>query len=71
MFSTILLTATAVLVGSPLAAAGPYEVLYPAECYQGERAARLCYTAPNNTPQDVSVDDIKFAASYLRAYGHQ
>lgn len=41
----------------------------PEECYAGESTARLCYTAPKNTPQDVSVDDVLFAAAYLRSYG--
>lgn len=41
----------------------------PKECYAGEGPARLCYTAPKNTPQGVSVDDVLFAAAYLRSYG--
>ncbi|KAK3370415.1 hypothetical protein B0H63DRAFT_564584 [Podospora didyma] len=43
----------------------------PMECNQGESAKRLCYTAPENTPQDVSLADVKYAANYLRSYGRQ
>lgn len=42
-----------------------------ADCYATETPALMCYTAPNNTPQDVDVADITFAAAYLRAYGKQ
>lgn len=38
-------------------------------CYDTETAAQLCYTLPDNTPQDVLVADVTFAAEYLRAYG--
>lgn len=38
-------------------------------CYSTETTAQLCYTAPNNTPQDVAVADIADSADYLRAYG--
>lgn len=40
-------------------------------CYDTETAAQLCYTAPDNTPQDVVVADITYCAEYLRAYGAQ
>ncbi|KAK4173151.1 hypothetical protein QBC36DRAFT_195309, partial [Triangularia setosa] len=40
-------------------------------CYETETPIRLCYTAPDNIPQDVLVNDVKFIASYLRAYGAQ
>ncbi|KAH7336689.1 hypothetical protein BKA65DRAFT_538750 [Rhexocercosporidium sp. MPI-PUGE-AT-0058] len=34
-----------------------------------ESPIMLCYNAPNSVPQDVTVEDIQFVASYLRAYG--
>ncbi|TLD31027.1 hypothetical protein PspLS_01909 [Pyricularia sp. CBS 133598] len=40
-------------------------------CYETETPAQLCYTAPENTPQEVEVEDVKFIAAYLRAYGAQ
>ncbi|KAK3689326.1 hypothetical protein B0T22DRAFT_513615 [Podospora appendiculata] len=40
-------------------------------CYSGETATLTCYTAPNNTPQDVTVADITYVAAYLRSYGKQ
>ncbi|TRX94652.1 hypothetical protein FHL15_004424 [Xylaria flabelliformis] len=40
-------------------------------CYDTETADLLCYTAPDNTPQDVNVDDVLFIAAYLRSYGAQ
>jgi len=40
-------------------------------CYETETPARLCYTAPDNIPQDVDLSDVQFIASYLRAYGAQ
>ncbi|KAI2606281.1 uncharacterized protein GGS25DRAFT_382560 [Hypoxylon fragiforme] len=40
-------------------------------CYDSETADLLCYTAPDNTPQDVAVADVAYIASYLRAYGAQ
>lgn len=39
-------------------------------CY-GETTPLFCYTAPQNTPQNVAVADITFAAAYLRAYGRE
>ncbi|KJR86052.1 uncharacterized protein SPSK_10070 [Sporothrix schenckii 1099-18] len=69
-----LLTTGAGLFGTGvLAAPSPAvdSIFRPGECFSAETTARLCYTAPKNTPQDVSVDDIKFAATYLRSYGRQ
>ncbi|KAI0205631.1 hypothetical protein F4808DRAFT_409740 [Astrocystis sublimbata] len=40
-------------------------------CYETETPERLCYTAPDNIPQDVLVEDVQFIADYLRAYGAQ
>ena len=41
------------------------------QCYSTETAALQCYIAPNNTPQNVNLTDITFAALHLRAYGNQ
>ncbi|RWA10635.1 hypothetical protein EKO27_g4494 [Xylaria grammica] len=40
-------------------------------CYESETPSLLCYTAPDNVPQDVLIEDVTFIASYLRAYGAQ
>jgi hypothetical protein len=40
-------------------------------CYDNETTDLLCYTAPDNTPQDVAVTDVTYIAAYLRAYGAQ
>lgn len=40
-------------------------------CYDNETTDLLCYTAPDNTPQDVAVADVTYIAAYLRAYGAQ
>lgn len=69
-----LLAAGAGLFGTGVLAALSPEVdgfSRPGDCYSGETAARPCYTAPKNTPQGVSADDIKYAATYLRSYGRQ
>lgn len=41
-----------------------------AQC-EGETAALVCYTAPDNTPQNVLTADVEYTAQYLRAYGAQ
>ncbi|KAI1773230.1 hypothetical protein F4818DRAFT_443584 [Hypoxylon cercidicola] len=38
---------------------------------QCEGSERLCYSEPGSVPQDVTVADISYVASYLRAYGAQ
>ncbi|KAK3317462.1 hypothetical protein B0T19DRAFT_292516 [Cercophora scortea] len=40
-------------------------------CYSGETAVLTCYTAPDNTPQGVTVADVSYVAAYLRSYGKQ
>ncbi|OIW23585.1 hypothetical protein CONLIGDRAFT_637550 [Coniochaeta ligniaria NRRL 30616] len=40
-------------------------------CYASETKALLCYTAPDNTPQDITVADVTYVAAYLRSYGKQ
>jgi hypothetical protein len=40
-------------------------------CYDGETTDLRCYTAPDNTPQNVTVADVAYVAAYLRAYGAQ
>ena len=39
-----------------------------AQC-DSETAALVCYTSPDNTPQDVTTADVQYVASYLRSYG--
>lgn len=59
------------LLGGAIAAPNPVKGLAPRECYETETSAKLCYTAPDNIPQDVLVEDVQFIASYLRSYGAQ
>ncbi|KAK0742156.1 hypothetical protein B0T21DRAFT_360714 [Apiosordaria backusii] len=61
------------LFGGAIAAPGfvPGSIKAARVCYETETPSRLCYTAPDNVPQDVLVDDVKFIAAYLRAYGAQ
>ncbi|KAL2150898.1 hypothetical protein VTH82DRAFT_5996 [Thermothelomyces myriococcoides] len=63
------------LLGSAIAAAGPLpnpvNGLAPRTCYETETPSRLCYTEPDNVPQDVDIDDVLFIAAYLRSYGAQ
>lgn len=40
-------------------------------CYETETPSLLCYTEPDNVPQDVLVEDVVFIAAYLRSYGAQ
>lgn len=42
-----------------------------AQCDDGEGTDLLCYSEPGGVPQDVTVADIQYVASYLRAYGAQ
>ncbi|GKT58403.1 hypothetical protein ColTof4_12334 [Colletotrichum tofieldiae] len=63
------------LLGGAIAAPNPLpgSVEGPAirVCYETETPSQLCYTAPDNVPQDVLVEDVKFIAAYLRSYGAQ
>ncbi|KAH8593503.1 hypothetical protein B0O99DRAFT_596373 [Bisporella sp. PMI_857] len=63
------------LVGSAIAAPnllpGSIEGRAARICYATETPSQLCYTAPNNVPQDILVDDVKFIAAFLRSYGAQ
>ncbi|KAI1812913.1 hypothetical protein GGS20DRAFT_511445 [Poronia punctata] len=43
----------------------------PQICYETETPSLNCYTSPDNIPQDVTVSDVRFIASYLRSYGAQ
>lgn len=64
--------ATAVLLAGQAAAASiPTSPRAAETCYASETSALLCYTAPNNTPQDVTVADVTYVAAYLRSYGKQ
>lgn len=40
-----------------------------AQCDSTEGPNLLCYTAPLNVPQNVSVADVQYVAEYLRDYG--
>ncbi|KAI0424109.1 hypothetical protein F5Y09DRAFT_154030 [Xylaria sp. FL1042] len=42
-----------------------------AQCDDTETAQLLCYNEPDGVPQDVTVADVQYVASYLRAYGAQ
>ncbi|KAL6824639.1 hypothetical protein J3E69DRAFT_337167 [Trichoderma sp. SZMC 28015] len=60
------------LVGTAIAA--PKSLVSPRSaqiCDDTETGDLLCYTAPDNTPQDVAVADVSYVAAYLRAYGAQ
>jgi hypothetical protein len=57
------------LVGTAIAA--PSSPRAAEICYDGETTDLRCYSAPDNTPQDVTVADVAYIASYLRAYGAQ
>jgi hypothetical protein len=60
-------------VGTVVAAPSPHTSSPRAVqiCYDNETPDLLCYSAPDNTPQDVAVADVTYIASYLRAYGAQ
>ncbi|KAK2040788.1 hypothetical protein LZ31DRAFT_544519 [Colletotrichum somersetense] len=58
------------LLGGAIAAHSPIDPAIRV-CYETETPSQLCYTAPNNIPKDVLIDDFKFIASYLRSYGAQ
>lgn len=68
LFPLAILSGAAAAPGAP---PGPGQALAPRTCYATETPSRLCYTAPNNVPQDVVLDDVLFIASYLRSYGAQ
>ncbi|XWW96728.1 hypothetical protein V2A60_004708 [Cordyceps javanica] len=40
-------------------------------CFDNETPDLHCYNGPNDTPQNVTVDDVSYIAKYLRAYGRQ
>jgi hypothetical protein len=74
MFSklvTLALLGSAVAAPAGGAAPGSSDLQSARTCYATETSAKLCYTAPDNIPQDVDVADVKFIADYLRAYGAQ
>lgn len=69
MLSTLVNIVPLALLGGAIA--GPIKGLAPRICYETETPSQLCYTAPDNVPQDVLVEDVLFIASYLRSYGAQ
>ncbi|KAI5463677.1 hypothetical protein BGZ63DRAFT_382041 [Mariannaea sp. PMI_226] len=58
MFSKLLNLSVAVLVAARAVAA---------DC--GEPTKLHCYNGPDDSPQDVTIEDITYAGNYLRAYG--
>jgi hypothetical protein len=69
MLSTLVNLVPLALLGGAIA--GPVRGLAPRTCYETETPSQLCYTAPNNVPQEVLLEDVLFIASYLRSYGAQ
>jgi hypothetical protein len=73
MLSPLVHLVSLALSGGAMAAPAPASVhgLTPRTCYETETSSLRCYTAPDNIPQDVLVDDVLFIAAYLRSYGAQ
>lgn len=69
MLSQTLFTTVFALASTALAA--PLDGRKAEICYSTETAALTCYAGNNGTPQNVTVADIQYVASYLRAYGQQ
>ncbi|KAK4674122.1 hypothetical protein QC763_117685 [Podospora pseudopauciseta] len=68
--SLALLTASSTMVASLPPSNKP--TLHRRVCYEGETTNLYCYTEEHGgIPQEVSEDDIKYVASYLRSYGRQ
>ncbi|KAL2872836.1 uncharacterized protein BJX67DRAFT_376620 [Aspergillus lucknowensis] len=75
MLSTLVHLIPLALLGGVIAVPAPLpdpvQGLAPRTCYETETPDLLCYTAPDNIPQDVLVEDVQFIAAYLRSYGAQ
>jgi hypothetical protein len=75
MLSNLINLVPFALVGSAIASpnllSGSIESRAARTCYATETPSHFCYTAPDNVPQDVLVDDVKFIAAFLRSYGAQ
>ncbi|KAL3425261.1 hypothetical protein PVAG01_02052 [Phlyctema vagabunda] len=56
-------------MAAPNLVAGSVEARAARICYATETPRQLCYTAPDNVPQDVALDDVTFIAAFLRSYG--
>ncbi|KAF9873207.1 hypothetical protein CkaCkLH20_09370 [Colletotrichum karsti] len=69
MLSNLVSVISLALLGGAIAA--PIEGPTVRVCYETETPSQLCYTAPDNVPQDVVLDDVLFIAAYLRSYGAQ
>uniref|UniRef100_L2GCD3 Secreted protein n=1 Tax=Colletotrichum fructicola (strain Nara gc5) TaxID=1213859 RepID=L2GCD3_COLFN len=65
MLSNLINLVPMALFGGAMAAPSPIDPAVRV-CYATETPSQLCYTAPDNIPQDV-----QFIASYLRSYGAQ
>lgn len=70
MLSNLINLVPMALFGGAIAAPSPIDPAVRV-CYATETPSQLCYTAPDNIPQDVLVEDVQFIASYLRSYGAQ
>ncbi|KAF4838891.1 hypothetical protein CGCTS75_v000527 [Colletotrichum tropicale] len=70
MLSNVINLVPMALFGGAMAAPNPIDPAVRV-CYATETPSQLCYTAPDNIPQDVLVEDVQFIASYLRSYGAQ
>ncbi|OAL54204.1 hypothetical protein IQ07DRAFT_641198 [Pyrenochaeta sp. DS3sAY3a] len=40
-------------------------------CYASEQTDLFCYDPPGGVPQNVTISDVAYIASYLRSYGGQ
>jgi hypothetical protein len=52
-------------------ASDPVTALAGQLCYANENTSLLCYEFPKGMPQNVTVEDVAYVASYLRSYGAQ
>ncbi|ETS73389.1 hypothetical protein PFICI_14994 [Pestalotiopsis fici W106-1] len=59
------------VLAAPSSSQGSAEARAAQICYETETPSRICYTAPDNVPQDVAIEDVTFIAAYLRSYGAQ
>ncbi|XXG95202.1 hypothetical protein Hte_001462 [Hypoxylon texense] len=70
LFSTTISQAVLLLAASATAASIPGAKRSTQICYS-ETTELHCYSEPDDIPQDVTADDVKFVAAYLRSYGRQ